>query len=300
MAQPDQNEGSLSGDALDCELDPAVLTILERIGFGSTAEVFRCTYRGKVMAVKQIEWGKHIRLADKRAFDREVAVMKRVSHRNLVRFEGITSKDMPLRIVTEYCAGGCCFDLLHRSDHIELLFVQQLQMCIDVASAMVYLHSFRPQIIHRDLKSLNLLLAKKVVRGSIPEVKVSDFGLARMKDQAQAEWGFMTAAAGTCHWMAPEVFEGTDYDVKVDVYSFGMILFEIICRELPFEDQPVGEVALRIMRGERPDLDAVPPDCPGRLQNLMINCWDGDPNLRPASGAVLSLLKSIRPEKFSL
>jgi serine/threonine protein kinase len=290
----------LDEGALDCELNPSELTIFELIGTGSTAEVYRGMYRGNVVAVKKIEWQQSMRLTEKRVFDREVAVMKSVSHRNLVRFEGVTTKEMPFRIITEYCAGGCCFDLLHRSDHIELMWTQQLQMCTDVASAMVYLHSFKPQIIHRDLKSFNLLLVNKVVRGTVPHVKVSDFGVARMKEHAQAEWGSMTAAAGTCHWMAPEVFEGTKYDEKADVYSFGMLLFEIICREVPFEDQHVAEVARKIMRGERPDLDAVPPDCPGRLQNLMINCWDHDPTLRPSSSAVLALLRSIRPETFSL
>jgi len=111
------------------------------------------------------------------------------------------------RIITEYCAGGCCFELLHNCDHIDLSWVQQHKMCTDVALAMDYLHKFNPQIIHRDLKSLNLLLAEPIVSSvDIPRVKVSDFGLSRMNDTADEDWGRMTKAAGTCHWMAPEVF----------------------------------------------------------------------------------------------
>merc|ERR1719223_1913625 len=100
---------------------------------------------------------------------------------------------------------------------------------------MEYLHNFSPQIIHRDLKSLNLLLRDEVKSNKDrPFVKVSDFGVARMKEE---EWGQMTVGAGTQHWMAPEVFKGGDYDEKVDIYSFSMVLFEVICREVPFEDE---------------------------------------------------------------
>merc|ERR1719326_500783 len=90
-------------------------------------------------------------------------------------------------------------------------------------------------VVHRDLKSLNLLLDQKVNDSkTTPHVKVSDFGLSKMKNNP--DWGKMTKAAGTCHWMAPECFSGASYNEKVDVYSYAMILFEMICREIPFED----------------------------------------------------------------
>merc|ERR1712151_274610 len=132
-------------------------------------------------------------------------------------------------------------------------------------------------------KSLNLLLSKPVLNEKdVPLVKVSDFGLSRMKDQApEADWGKMTIAAGTCHWMAPEVFTGAIYDEKVDVYSYGMILFEIICREIPFEEDEAMNVGKKTMNGERPDLEAVPPNCPAQLRRLMIQCWAHDPKERP-------------------
>merc|ERR1712187_1099942 len=101
---------------------------------------------------------------------------------------------------------------------------------------MNYLHRFNPQIIHRDLKSLTLLLDKPVSRTcQVPHVKVSDFGLARSKDQDPDEdWGRMTMNAGTNNWMAPEVIEGTRHDERVDIYSYAMVLWEIICRSIPF------------------------------------------------------------------
>merc|ERR1719159_2231621 len=160
---------------------------------------------------------------------------------------------------------------------------------------MQYLHAFEPQIIHRDLKSLNLLLAEQVLDESHePIVKVSDFGLSRMKDSVvDADWGKMTMAAGTCHWMAPEVFTGTRYDAKVDVYSYAMILFEIICREIPFEDVEPASIGRLLVQGQRPDLEAVPPDCPPNLLELMQQCWSHLPEERPSFAAIVDRVKDV-------
>jgi len=278
------------------ELSPAEITIEEKVGAGCTAEVFRGTFRGHVVAVKQIDWNKS-RLGEKeqRAFDREVGIMPLLSHPNLVAFVGVCTLQKPLRIITEFCDGGCAFELLHNMEHIELEWFQQLKMIRDVTLAMSYLHSFNPQIIHRDLKSLNLLLLRAIRTGrDLPVVKVSDFGLSRMKDQApNSDWGKMTIAAGTCHWMAPEVVLGSKYDEKVDVYSYSMLLFEIVCREIPFEDEEPASVATLVCQGHRPDLEAVPPDCPDLLRDLMIACWAHDARKRPGFDRILAIMQQI-------
>mmetsp|Transcript_6884 Transcript_6884/g.14198 ORF Transcript_6884/g.14198 Transcript_6884/m.14198 type:complete len:295 (-) Transcript_6884:210-1094(-) len=286
--------GEIGEDAW--EVDPVDIELLDKVGTGCTAEVYRGRMRGLEVAVKQIDWNKsRMGVKEQRAFDREVAIMPKINHDNLVRFLGVASLQRPFRIITEFCAGGCCFELLHNCDHIELEWVQQHKMCMDVARAMDYLHKFNPQIIHRDLKSLNLLLSKPILSGKdIPLVKVSDFGLSRMKDQApESEWGKMTIAAGTCHWMAPEVFTGTVYDEKVDVYSYGMILFEIVCREIPFEEEEPAAVGRLTVQGARPDLEAVPPDCPPDLCQLMILCWAHEPTDRPDFTKILDSLKDV-------
>jgi serine/threonine protein kinase len=279
------------------EVNPAHLILFEKVGTGCTAEVFRGSYNDREVAVKQIDWNKsNMGQKEQRAFDREVGIMPRLRHENLVCFLGVASLERPFRIITEFCSGGCCFELLHNCDHIDIQWSQQLKMCIDVASAMRYLHDFDPQIIHRDLKSLNLLLFQPVTGiHDIPLVKVSDFGLSRMKDAgAEADWGKMTIAAGTCHWMAPEVFCGGEYDEKVDVYSFAMILFEIICREIPFEDEEPAAVGRLTVQGKRPDLEAVPPDCPKALNDLMIYCWGVDPQKRPSFQDICRVLREVQ------
>lgn len=288
--------GSALSTPAEWEVDASEITLCEKVGTGCTAEVYRGMFRGLEVAVKQIDWTKsRMGIKEQRAFDREVAIMPRTSHDNLVRFIGVSSVERPFRIITEFCAGGCCFELLHNSDHIALEWAQQHKMCCDVATAMEYLHHFNPQIIHRDLKSLNLLLMAPV-RGTddVPLVKVSDFGLSRMKDAgADTDWGKMTIAAGTCHWMAPEVFTGSTYDEKVDVYSYAMILFEIICREIPFEEEEPAAVGRLTVQGARPDLEAVPPDCPEVLRDLMITCWAHDPSKRPSFDRIVPLLRAV-------
>mmetsp|Transcript_8968 Transcript_8968/g.22969 ORF Transcript_8968/g.22969 Transcript_8968/m.22969 type:complete len:295 (-) Transcript_8968:128-1012(-) len=280
------------------ELDICRISMEEKIGSGVTASVYRGIMDGSIeVAVKEIDWNK-TKMNDSQqvAFDREVAIMAKVRHPNLVNFMGVVSVDMPFRIVTEFCGGGCCFELLHNDDDVVLEWAQQHKMCLDVAQAVEYLHSFNPKIIHRDLKSLNLLLARPVKSGKdMPWVKVSDFGLSRMQESV-GEWGKMTVAAGTCHWMAPEVFTQSNYDERVDVYSYAMIMFEIICREIPFEDEEPANVGRLISKGQRPDLEAVPPDCPPeilQMKDLMIRGWAQDPNARPPFTTIVRELEPL-------
>jgi len=267
-----------------------------QVGAGITSEVFKGSFQGRVVAVKQIDFNKTgLGTTQQQAFDREAAILPRLSHTNLVEFVGVATLAVPLRIITEYCEGGCLFELLHNKDDIDVEWPQQLKMIRDTAEAMHYLHAFNPMIIHRDLKSLNLLLATEIkCPQDVPLVKISDFGLSRMKAQdPQSEWGKMTIAAGTCHWMAPEVARGGNYDEKVDVYSFGMIMFEIICREVPFEEEDPTVVVSMVTEGQRPDPEAIPPDCPPPLRKTMEQCWAHDPKSRPAFDVVLPAIQAV-------
>merc|ERR1712232_1312995 len=105
---------------------------------------------------------------------------------------------------------------------------------------------------------------------------VSDFGLSRVKEE-EDEGTKMTNKVGTAHWMAPEVYHGTTYDEKVDVYSYAMVMYEILCRTVPYDAFEAPQVGPLIMKGVRPELRFVPNDCLGALCNLMIVCWDHNP-----------------------
>jgi len=271
----------------------------EMVGSGTTAEVFRGTWKGKEVAIKQLTPAGPGRGALKLdvAFIRELTIMTRISadidHENPVKFYGVSLAERPYRIITELCKGGPCFELIHNADDVELTWSQNHKMCCDVARGMEYLHKFTPPIIHRDLKSLNLLLARCITNSSdVPLVKISDFGLARVIETDDC-WLKMTLMAGTCHWMAPEVLTGI-YDEKVDVYSFAMVLFEIICREVPFEDVPPAQVPRLALNGARPTMEAVPPNCPEELKRLMIECWSPSAHERPNFTIICKRLEALR------
>jgi len=266
-------------DGRSFQLTSADIELLEEIGDGVTSVVFRGRCRGMVVAVK--EMGTEPLLKSQKArlnLERELEILSKVKHPNLVTFVGVAKDTGKVRIVTEYCAGGAAFDLLHNTDLI-LSWDQKFKMASDTAEAMQYLHAFNPPIVHRDLKSLNLLLQEDITTVDDPVIiKVADFGLSRMISQdTQA----LTKDAGTYHWMAPEVFGSNSYDRKADVYSFSMILYEIICQTLPFGDLPARKLGLLVVKGQRPNTEMVPSDCPPVLSQMMLDCWAAEPTERP-------------------
>mmetsp|Transcript_12232 Transcript_12232/g.27160 ORF Transcript_12232/g.27160 Transcript_12232/m.27160 type:complete len:352 (+) Transcript_12232:83-1138(+) len=274
------------------ELDQNELNVFEKVGEGVTAEVFRGEYRGDSVAIKEITQKSKSNMSVKEQvlLAREVSINARVSYEHLVKFFGV-SFSQKFRIITEFCCGGTCFELFHNRKNVKLNWAQRHKIMSDVACGMNYLHEFKPQIIHRDLKSLNLLLCADLTRSSdVPHVKVADFGLARMKDNN--EWVKMTPATGTSHWMAPEVF-GSSYDASVDVYSYAMVLFEVICRRVPFQEVECAVVERYTKGGVRPGLGVVPQDCPKQLVELMVECWAQDSKARPSFGRIIAWLNGV-------
>jgi serine/threonine protein kinase len=156
-----------------------------------------------------------------------------------------------------------------------------LRFARDAARGMAYLHGARPPILHRDLKSANLL-----VDGAYT-VKLSDFGLARVKSVAAT----MTGGLGTPQWTAPEVLSGTRYAESADVYSFGIVLWELLTRRCPYDGWTSAQVVARVVTtGARPGVpDATPP----AFAALMRACWDAEPARRPPFRAVLAALDDM-------
>merc|ERR1712224_716599 len=158
------------------------------------------------------------------------------------------------------------------------------------------------RVVHRDLKSLNLLLAAKVVdQGVSPWVKVSDFGLSRFLPMVPSgpcapSHSIMTGGVGTALWMAPEVLNGSSYNEKVDVYSFAIVLYVLLCRWIPFDGsglEPVS-IAVAVTSGRRPDMRYVPMDCPAPLGQVMKSCWAQSASQRPTFDAALEMLKQTQ------
>uniref|UniRef100_A0A1S3XIH8 Serine/threonine-protein kinase CTR1-like n=1 Tax=Nicotiana tabacum TaxID=4097 RepID=A0A1S3XIH8_TOBAC len=162
------------------------------------------------------------------------AIMKRLRHPNIVLFMGAVIQPPNLSIVTEYLSRGSLYRLLHRPGARELLDERRrLCMAYDVANGMNYLHKRNPPIVHRDLKSPNLLVDKKYT------VKVCDFGLSRFKANT-----FLSSktAAGTPEWMAPDVLRDEPSNEKSDVYNFGVILWELATLQQPWSNLSAPQV----------------------------------------------------------
>jgi len=268
---------------------PSELGVLGSLGRGAQADVFKAEWTRSfaacsstiIIALKRLH-------SDAPVFrDREALTMV-TEHPNLVKCFDLTEHP-PYLIITEYCSGGSVFDLLYNS-RIELSVRQRVKIMVDVASGMKYLHSQKPCILHRDLKSSNVLLTNPVrSTDTDPFAKVADFGLSRPAGGTKTA-ALMTVGVGTWRWMAPEVFESetdTAYDQRADIYSFAMLMYELLLRKLPFAEQYAGEgipdprIGLHVCMGLRPELAAVPPEVPEELTALMKTGWDSDMDVRP-------------------
>mmetsp|Transcript_4544 Transcript_4544/g.12876 ORF Transcript_4544/g.12876 Transcript_4544/m.12876 type:complete len:299 (-) Transcript_4544:149-1045(-) len=279
----------------DWEIREDDLVIGECIGSGAASLVYAGTWQGGPVAIKVMK--DHLRRMSSKAragLCRELAILQSVDHPNVVRMYGSVPMN-PVKIVCELCVGGSVFGLLHDSRDIPVCWLQKLRMCDDVAKAMTYLHSFDPPIIHRDLKSLNLLLESPIHGADdLSATKVTDFGLSRLK--ASTGNSTMTSDVGTAHWMAPEMSSNSKYDEKVDLYSYGMFIYEVVHRVVPWDNFDDPRLILAtVSAGQRPPLDDS-SDCPDLLRSLMTRCWDQDPKNRPDFQRAQQIVGSLLPD----
>ncbi|CAA7394818.1 unnamed protein product [Spirodela intermedia] len=268
-------------DVAECEILWEDLVIGERIGLGSYGEVYRAEWNSKEVAVKKfLDQDFYGDALDE--FRREVRIMRRLRHPNVVLFMGAVTRPPNLSIVTEFLPRGSLYRILHRSNsHIDEK--RRIKMALDVAMGMNCLHASAPTIVHRDLKSPNLLVDMDW------NVKVGDFGLSRLKHNT-----FLSSKStgGTPEWMAPEVLRNEPSNEKCDVYSFGVILWELATMRMPWSGmnpmQVVGAVGFQNRR-----LD-IPKEVDSLVERIIWQCWQTDPSLRPSFAQLTSSLKPLK------
>ena len=294
IPKSDPNPVPKSGNTIVIEkrwiFNPTDISIGPILGCGASCTVYRGLYKRTPVAVKVMREG-YAGQNIIQEFQREISAMVTLRHPNLVLFMGACIEPQ-MMIVSEFCAGESLFKLLHERKNIQLHWIQKLKMIIDIARAMLYLHEANPPIIHRDLKSLNLLLLDQVNNQNDDIlVKITDFGISRIVEEVEAK---MTVGMGTCHWMAPEVINSEPYSLAADVYSFGIVLWEIAARETPYRgDNPV-EIPMKVLRGERPDLLAIGPAVPSAVKDLITSCWDQSPSRRPNFMQIMQFLDGLQ------
>ncbi len=232
-------------------------------------------------------------------FFQEVAVVSKLQHPNICRFFGAAIEPPRYCVVFEYMEGGDLFHHIRKNKHIDFFamanvrIIRSVCVCVcvrasnqcillsqDIAQGMHYMHL--SNFIHRDLKSGNLLLSKTGV------VKVTDFGLSRFLDTD----GDMTAETGTYRWMAPEVIRHEPYTKAADIYSFAMVLFEMLSRKQPFEGLTPVQAAYAVAKDDlRPTF---PTGTPESVIDLVQKCWSRDPLKRPTFEEIIRMLERVK------
>ncbi|KAI3876458.1 hypothetical protein MKX03_030275 [Papaver bracteatum] len=273
----------------DWEVDPSELDFsnANMIGKGSFGEILRASWRGTPVAIKRILPN----LSDDRMviqdFRHEVNLLVKLRHPNVVQFLGAVTEKKPLMLITEYLRGGDLHQYL--KDKSSLSTTSVINYALDIARGMAYLHNEPNVIIHRDLKPRNVLL----VNSNADHLKVGDFGLSKLiKVQNSHDVYKMTGETGSYRYMAPEVFKHRKYDKKVDVFSFGMILYEMLEGDPPFAGLEPYDAAKHVAEGHRPPFrskNSLP-----ELRELTTQCWSADMNHRPSFLDILKRLDKIR------
>lgn len=237
--------------------------------------------------------------SERNAFAREVRQLSRVSHPNIIALYGACTKKPHVCLVMEFAEAGSLYNVLHcrpkpryTMGHAMSWALQTAEVsCLEVErhtfpkltvsfQGVAYLHNMDPIMIHRDLKPPNLLLKEG---GTL--LKICDFGT--VADKAT----YMTNNRGSAAWMAPEVFESSKYSEKCDVFSFGIILWEVLAREQPFKDIEVSfGILWTIHKGNRPPLIE---GCPKPIEDLMTSCWSKNAAERPSMDYVVEIMTEL-------
>ena len=269
----------------------ARLHIGKLLSLGASALIKRGIYRGQIVVIKVFE-KLHISYSIK-SFYIELLIMNHIAHPNIMPCVGASMKEDNLFIVMELLKIGSIYDMIHGKESsstesrlIHLINFRRWACILSIAKqislGMAHLHSY--QIIHRDLKSHNILLSDPSshidpIKGSSSginyQVKLIDFGTCRDNDNTR----HMTGGTGTIQWSAPEVLNHGIYDLSADVYSFGIVLWELLTHQIPYHGMPIHKIADSVISHNlRPP---IPETCPYFLRNLLNICWHENPKRRP-------------------
>ncbi|KAH3759485.1 Serine/threonine-protein kinase [Pelomyxa schiedti] len=260
-------EGAVSQkiDPEEIMLDPVPLAA------GSFGSVFKGVYRSQLVAVKILKHQEAFRESERRDFQEECNLMRQLRHPYIVNFIGASFVAGKYCICTEFIDHGSLDSLLQTDEDIPYLLV--LNFATNISEAMQFLHESR--ILYRDLKCSNVLLVSTSTTAHV-NCKLADFGTARNVENPDEVMHY-TCGMGTPIYMAPEMIASKPYNYKLDVFSFGMALWEMWCREEPWADIPSWDVPGKVLTGQRPD---IPSDCPRNYAKLIKKCWNQEPEGR--------------------
>ncbi|KAE8678417.1 Detected protein of confused Function [Hibiscus syriacus] len=276
-----------SREVPEYEIDPSELDFSNSVNI--TKGTFRvASWRGIKVAVKTL--GEEVFTDEEKvkAFRDELALLQKIRHPNVVQFLGAVTQSSPMIIVTEYLPKGDLRAYLKLKGALKLKLA--VKFALDIARGMNYLHEHKPEaIIHRDLEPSNIL------RDDSGHLKVADFGVSKLLKVANRvkEDRPVTSQETSWRYVAPEVFRNEEYDTKVDVFSFALILQEMIEGFPPFHTKQEYEVPKAYVANERPPFRA-PAKCYAHgLKELIEECWSEEPFRRPPFREIITRLDYI-------
>ncbi|CAG8449130.1 6174_t:CDS:10 [Ambispora leptoticha] len=263
-------------------IDYDKLEVGKKLGSGGFKDCYAGTYEGGPVAIGELRIVNFTE-SDFQEMKHEIDVLKQLRHENIIEFIGVCTNTKHLCIVTELCDNGDLFDYMRKVPRPT--FSQQIMYMHDIALGIAYLHNRRPSIIHRDLKSMNILISSDL------RAKINDFGLARIRPRANAS---MHTQCGTPNWQAPEFWASNPrYTEKVDVYACGLIFWEILTwseEGYPYQNFSEHQLYEAVKdRGIRPPLEKL-KTYPQSLIKLIQDMWQKEPKKRPSMGTVVEKL----------
>ncbi|XP_019123581.2 mitogen-activated protein kinase kinase kinase 11 [Larimichthys crocea] len=292
--------GKLPGSGVVAELGPAVvgefepepvdfreLKLDEVIGVGGFGKVYRGTWKGALVAVKAARQDPDEDISvTAQNVRQEARLFAMLTHPNIIALKGVCLQEPNLCLIMEYASGGPLSRALAGRRIPPHVLVN---WAVQIARGMLYLHSEAiVPVIHRDLKSNNILLAEPIENECMEglTLKITDFGLAR-------EWHKTTkmSTAGTYAWMAPEVIKSSTFSKGSDVWSYGVLLWELLTGEAPYKGIDGLAVAYGVAVNKL--TLPIPSTCPEPFVQLMEECWDQDPHRRPNFSSILTQLTAL-------
>lgn len=265
------------------------LTLVESLGSGEFGQVFRGFYQRKEVAIKKLYWDNSM-ITDTvvQDLEREIESFRHLKHERLVEFIGACLDFPNLCLVTELMPGGSLHNLLHVKK-VTLPIRQQVNMCMQLADGVAYLHAQVPKIVHRDLKSLNVVLDHH------NNAKICDFGLTESMERTHIT---KKNNGGSPRYMAPELFdEKSKITEKIDIWALGCIFIEIFGGGLPYEGCNSLPQLTRIML-EGKKIPKVPSNMSKSMRALVISCLDFNHVMRPTAKQIFDQLKVIMRESM--
>ncbi|GAM28453.1 hypothetical protein SAMD00019534_116290, partial [Acytostelium subglobosum LB1] len=271
------------------------LEYIKRIGSGTYSKVYKGRYIDKFVAIKTLRG--NMTPEQIQGFRKECDVLSTIKSPHLISFYGSCIEDSQLSMVVEYCSRGTLYKVLNTSFDFE--WDKWFRWMIQVVEGVQYLHNMNPPMVHRDLKTLNILLSAEY------NTKLCDFGLTRTMTMTNVST--LGMLRGTMAYTAPEIYDGMLFNTKSDVYSLGVIMWELVQRcitgayQRPFHDYPISmDIQIIILTSKNKVRPKLHEGCPERLKNLITNCWDQDPNTRPTTSDLLSELNAIKKQVMKI